>query len=236
MMNGRPYESEAVRAVTGQTIRPGELNLTRRAAEFCRLGPGDRIVDVGCGTGATVAFLNSRCDARAIGLDLSAVLLAESRNQWPGLNLINADAMALPLKKARVRAIYCECVCSLLTDAASALRGFYHALQPGGHLIVADLYWRTKDGAIPSLTAAGGCLKGAVDRQTMVQRIETAGFEVDLWEDHSTALKQLAARMVWAGLSLRQWWGVDCTQGICREDLRPGYCLIIAHKKERDGG
>jgi arsenite methyltransferase len=233
MGTSKPYESQAVRAVTGPTIRPGEMVLTRRAADFCRLDTGDRVLDVGCGTGATVDFLAARYGATVIGLDVSSVLLADARHQHPALNLIRGDAMTLPLKTEPFSAVFCECVCSLLPDSASALKEFYRVLKPGGHLIVADLYWRTKDEtALRSPAGAGGCLKGAVDRQTMVQRIETAGFEIGLWEDHADALKNLAAQLVWAGVSLNAWWGVDCTAGEGHGGRRPGYCLTIARKRQ----
>lgn len=227
----KPYESEAVRAVTGPTIRPGELALTRRAADYCRLGPGDRVLDVGCGTGATVGFLSDQYGASAFGLDHSPVLLAEARQRPPASGLIRGDAMVLPLKTACVGAVYCECVCSLLPDPLAAMNGFHRVLKPGGHLIIADLYWRMHDETVSGLPAGtGGCLKGAVDRQGMLRRIETAGFEIGLWEDHSNALKKLAAQMVWAGVSLKDWWGGDCIQGGCGADRRPGYCLVVARK------
>lgn len=233
MGSSKPYESEAVREVTGPTIRPGELTLTRRAADFCRLGTGDRVLDVGCGTGATMDFLAGRYGATVIGLDVSSVLLADARHRHPALNLIRGDAMDLPLKTELLSAVYCECVCSLLPDSASALKEFHRVLKPGGHLVVADLYWRTKDETVSRLPAGvGGCLKGAVDRQTMVRRIETAGFDICLWEDHSDALKNLAAQLVWAGVSLNAWWGVDCTADVCHGGRRPGYCLVIGRKRE----
>lgn len=234
----KPYESESVRAATGPTIRPGGLALTGRAADYCRLTAGDRILDVGCGTGATAAFLQTRYGARVIGMDFSSVLLGDARDQNPDLALIRGSAMDIPLNADCLRAVYCECVCSLLPDAASALKGFYRVLRPGGHLVVADLYWRTPDEtvSIQPTAAGGGCLAGAVDRHTMVTRIEAAGFEIGLWEDHSDALKQLAAQLVWSGVSLTDWWGIDCTSGSCHSDRRPGYCLIVAGKQEETNG
>ncbi|BBO75707.1 SAM-dependent methyltransferase [Desulfosarcina widdelii] len=233
----RPYESETVRAVTGTTIRPGGLALTRRAAEVCGLGPGDRVMDVGCGTGATASCLHSEYGTAVIGMDLSPVLLDEAILQHSGMNLIRANAMDLPFQSGGFDAVFAECVCSLLPDSVSALDGFHRVLKPGGHLVVADLYWRACDRtAMQPKASLGGCLAGAVDRRTLVRRIENAGFDIDVWEDHSEALKQLAAQLVWAGISLTDWWGVDCFSGACNNDRRPGYCLMIAHKKENPNG
>jgi SAM-dependent methyltransferase len=236
----RSYESEIVRAVTGPTIRPGGLTLTRRAAEACGLGQGECVLDVGCGTGATAVFLRDHCGAAMIGMDFSPVLLSDARRAHPGLTVIQADAMDLPFKSEGFGAVIAECVCSLLPDAEAALNGFSRVLRPGGHLVVADLYWRMPEKA-PAVRprdtgTVGGCLAGAVDRRTLIRRIEAGGFEVDLWEDHSDKLKQLAAQLAWAGVSLTDGWGIDCASGACDSVRRPGYCLIIAHKKEEPNG
>ena len=238
MAISKPYESEAVRAVTGPTIRPGGLALTGRAAGYCGLGRGDRVLDVGCGTGATTAFLQAEYGASVIGMDFSRRLLAEARTQDPALGLIRGSAMALPIRADVLGAVYCECVCSLLPDAASALKDFYRVLQPGGHLVIADLYWRPSDESLTvnPMATGGGCLAGAVDRNTMVRRIEAVGFKIDWWEDHSDALKQLAAQLVLAGVSLSDWWGIDCASAGCNSGRRPGYCLIVASKKEDFNG
>ncbi|PID41036.1 MAG: SAM-dependent methyltransferase, partial [Proteobacteria bacterium] len=117
----RPYESKAIRAVTGATIRPGGLELTRRTAAYCGLKAGDRVLDVGCGTGATVAFLNRQMGIRAIGVDVSAKLLAEARSKAPNLSVMRANGVALPVRSAAVGAVYCECVLSLISDTMAAL-------------------------------------------------------------------------------------------------------------------
>ena len=228
--SSHPYESADVRAVTGPAIRPGGLILTGRAADHCRLGPKDRVLDVGCGTAATADFLNTRYGASVIGVDRSDILLAEARRQHPVAALVRGDAVRLPLKAAYFNAVFCECVCSLLPDPAAALDEWHRVLVPGGALVLADLYWRMPRTPMADPPVAAGCLGGAVDRQTMIQRIQSVGFTIDRWEDHSHALKQLAAEMVWAGVSLNALWGEACGRGACSHSNRPGYCLIVARK------
>ena len=60
MYTSRPYESPALREAIGPALRPGGLDLTERAARYCGLAAGDLVLDVGCGIGATAAFLKDR--------------------------------------------------------------------------------------------------------------------------------------------------------------------------------
>ncbi len=64
------HESREMRSVTGPTIRPGGLTLTERAFAFCSLPERARVLDVGCGVGATVEFL-CREHLGAFGVDTS---------------------------------------------------------------------------------------------------------------------------------------------------------------------
>jgi arsenite methyltransferase len=232
MIKDRPYESTAIRAVTGPAIRPGGLALTRRAAAYCRLAPGDRIVDVGCGSGATVGFLNRYICARAVGLDLSAMLLGEGRRRDRDMPLVRGSAEALPVRRASLAAVFCECVLSLLPAPETVLRDIYRALQTGGYMVVADLYWRDRvPAATPATRGARDCLGGAVSRETMARWTGAAGFDLCLWEDHTPLLKTMAAQLAWAGVSLLQWWPGGCTRYALGGAGCPGYFLMIARKR-----
>ena len=180
-----PYESPALREAIGPALRPGGLELTERAARFCGLAPGDRVLDVGCGVGTTAAFLQDRFRVSALGIDASAQLLAEAQKSHPALPLVQGDGAGLPFAPGLFSAVFCECVLSLLENRTRALAEFYLVLRPGGHLVMADLYWRSPE---PPSTGSGltarGCLAGALPRHQLEQQIEDAGFTLGLWEDH----------------------------------------------------
>ncbi len=79
-------EAEARRAVA----------LLRRATG---LGPGARVLDVGCGAGRHLAELG-RVGCRATGLDLSERMLAAARERAPEARLARGDMRALPFAAA----------------------------------------------------------------------------------------------------------------------------------------
>jgi len=237
------YESEEMRAVTGTAVRPGGLALTEWALSFCRLPAGARVLDVGCGLGATVEFLCQEHHHAAFGIDASSLLLEKGIEQKPNLGLLRGTAENLPFPDCRFNALFCECVLSLLHDPILALKEFARVLIPGGFLILSDLYARVPHEAQPLRgLPVRCCIRGAVGRGQIAAMVEESGCSALLWEDHSQFLKQLAARLIFSFGSLKGFWAGAC----CVEDTdaiqeavkraRPGYYLLIARKEGRGDG
>ena len=233
------YESKALREVTGPAIRPGGLVLTERALGFCALATGSPVLDVGCGSGATAAHLRSAHDLDAVGLDLSRKLLSEGKT-LPGQPLLTEGrAELLPFRDRWFSALFCECVLSLLETPERALPEWHRVLAPGGYLVLSDLYDRSGnfgDGLLAALERC--CLDGVYGQQDLCRRIERAGFDLLLFEDHTPLLKQLAARLVWTHGSLDAFWSaakMGCATA--RPGVgKPGYYLLIACKGARQDG
>jgi len=232
------YESPALQAVTGPALRPGGLELTRRSLALCDLPAGARVVDIGCGTGVTVHYLRRHCRMEAFGLDRSSGMLGRARQRDPGLPLIQGEAACLPFRDRRLSAVMCECVLSLVENVDAAWREFYRVLAPGGLLVLADVYARAPDhaGDLTSLPVTC-CLKGAKSRDELVNRMQRSGFTLLVWEDHSEALKRLAAQLVFACGSLQALWGTADTGAAVNaypsavRRARPGYFLAVARKE-----
>ena len=237
------YEAKEMRAVTGPAIRPGGLVLTERALTLCRLPAGARVLDVGCGVGATVEFLSRERGHVAFGVDASYLLLKEGMKEKPNLGLLQASAETLPFPDRCFSALFCECVLSLLPDPVSALKEFARVLNPGGFLILSDVYARMPDEASPLMhMPVRCCLKGAVGRQQIVTMVQESGLTAILWEDHSALLKQLAGQLIFSFGSLNAFWAASCSgeaPEVIRETVqraRPGYYLLIARRKGKDDG
>ena len=228
------YETEALRAVTGPAIRPGGLTLTERALDLCALPQGALVLDVGCGTGETVKYMRHNRRLRAVGLDRSWTLLSEGREHPAPPMLINAKAEAVPIADARLTAVFCECVLSLLPTPQAALVEWHRVLAPGGHLIVSDLFTRVASMEACQSNEIGHCgLDGAVDRRTLNHRMTSAGFDVLLFEDHTRLLRHLAAQLVWTYGSLAAFWsaaGAGCRGNSWSSGSRLGYYLMVARK------
>ena len=233
------YESREMRAVTGPAIRPGGLTLTERALDLCSIPDGAKVLDVGCGVGATVEFLCQERHHAAVGVDMSSLLLKEGIERRPNLGLLQGTAENLPFSSGAFSALFCECVLSLLPDPSLVLKEFVRVLNPEGFLILSDVYARMPDEAssLPHLPVRC-CIKGAVGMRQIIAWVEESGLTIVTWEDHSALLKQLAAQLIFSFGSLNAFWATACSEGLpdaieaTVKRARPGYYLLIARRKE----
>nr|WP_158205282.1 methyltransferase domain-containing protein [Halomarina oriensis] len=105
---------------------PGVTRWRASAGDALDLGPGDTVVEMGCGTGANLPHLRERVgpEGRVVGLDLTRPLLVRARERverhgWENVAVVQADATAPPV--ARTDAILGSFVVGLLPDPAAAV-------------------------------------------------------------------------------------------------------------------
>jgi ubiquinone/menaquinone biosynthesis C-methylase UbiE len=123
---------------------PGyHAHLRRSARAF---GFGDRpvrLLDVGCGTGAsTAALLAAAPNARVVGVDASAGMLARARaKRWPaGVEFVHARAEELADAgiTGPFDGVFAAYLIRNLPDPDAVLASLWSLLRPGGRLIVHD--------------------------------------------------------------------------------------------------
>jgi arsenite methyltransferase len=228
---------ESVRNVAGSAIRPGGFQLTERAISQCEFGENPRLLDAGCGTGATVDFLRKKFRYDVIALDISSSLFSSGSDNKDTFPFIQGDTRQLPFRDAAMDGILCECVISLLEKPCLAFAEFSRVIRPGGYLMVSDLYDRGGNAAYQHIET-----NGVEDLKRMPSRIATedlfsvAGFELVTWEDHTIYLKELAAQLILNGFGadeLGKSAGMALSQTFvpsCCAQVRPGYYLAVARK------
>jgi ubiquinone/menaquinone biosynthesis C-methylase UbiE len=102
----------------------------------------DAVLDVGCGTGQTLAAIVAAHPAvRAYGIDLSGEMLAVARRRLAGAaELQVADAERLPLADGSVDLVVCVDSFHHYPDPGAALREMRRVTRPGGGLVMGE--WR----------------------------------------------------------------------------------------------
>ena len=109
---------------------------------FAGLSPGEKILDVGCGTGSMTAALARRGDHAAIvGIDVSEayVTFARTHNVDPRITFEIADASALPYATGQFDRAVSQLVLQFLPDPYPAVMEMRRVVRPGG--VVAACVW-----------------------------------------------------------------------------------------------
>ena len=95
--------------------------------------PGQRILDLGCGTGVLTVEL-AALGADVTGTDQSEEMLTVARTRCPGRTFIRADAADLPFA-GKFDTVFSNAVFHWISDQTALLASIRRALKPGGRLV-----------------------------------------------------------------------------------------------------
>jgi 2-polyprenyl-3-methyl-5-hydroxy-6-metoxy-1,4-benzoquinol methylase len=174
---------------------------------------GPRILDVGCGTGFNVEYLQTRGHSRVMGLDFSAEALTfcRSRNLT---NCVCGDATRIPLRQETFDVIMAWDMIEHLEDDRQALREFARLLRHGGSVII--------------FAPAFNFLWGLQDEVSHHRRRYTAGELRQKLKAAGLSVKKLTYAnmflfpLIWAGRMVLRLTGNDI-QGTSENDLSPDW-------------
>lgn len=187
----------AEKGILNRTNRPGGIELTKKGLDLCDFPRHARILDIACGLGATLNYLNTRFNSNAIGLDRSRKILFSALENLPGLNLIMGDSQCLPLATGSMNGVLMECALSLSYNSLETLREIRRILLPGGKAVITDIYLREmNDLNNMKLLTSNCCVSGAMNREKIYQQLEAVGFKIELWEDQTILLKNWMAENI----------------------------------------
>jgi ubiquinone/menaquinone biosynthesis C-methylase UbiE len=135
-----------------------------RVADAARLGPGDRVLDVACGTGVVTLEAARRVapSGAVIGLDVNEGMLAVARRKAPQLEWRHGRAEALPFETGVFDALTSQFALMFFEDRPKALGEMRRVLKPGGRLAVA--VWDAAD-RTPGYAAVIALLERLFGRQ-----------------------------------------------------------------------
>ncbi len=95
--------------------------------------PGERILDLGCGTGHLTAEI-AAVGAHTVGIDQSADMIAQARRQFPDLRFEVCDAREIPFT-GEFDAVFSNAALHWIPEAEKVIRGVARALKPNGRFV-----------------------------------------------------------------------------------------------------
>jgi ubiquinone/menaquinone biosynthesis C-methylase UbiE len=102
------------------------------------VGPGDRVLDVACGTGvvARTAAGVVGPDGRVTGVDLNQAMLTVAARVAPGIEWHQGDVAALPFPDASFDASMCQMALMFFPDRTRAIEEMARVTRPGGRVAI----------------------------------------------------------------------------------------------------
>lgn len=245
------YSHDWVSLLLGNSFHPGGPDLTRRVATTLELKAGERVLDLGSGSGNSAMLLASDHGVDVTGIDRSGSLAerASRRAIEEGLDqavrFVAADAELLPFAGESFDVVLSECAFCTFPDKLSALREMRRVLRPAGRIGITDM---TLDGPIDGWdhNSMGGwisCIGGALSQVGYCDLLSRAGFRLVVAEDQSEALIELMDRLeprLLAAAILRppafpafepetvKHWIAVARRAVATKSA--GYCLLTAEK------
>lgn len=133
--------------IFGRIVNEGR----RKAIQFLPQNPGERILEVGVGTGLSLGFYTP--DVEVTGIDVSPEMLARARERYPRSkfphvkSLLEMDAQQLDFADDHFDHVVAMYVASVVPDPRAMMEEMFRVCRPGGNILVVN-HFASKNGTM----------------------------------------------------------------------------------------
>ncbi|NLO49319.1 MAG: class I SAM-dependent methyltransferase [Clostridiales bacterium] len=247
-------------------FHPGSKEITDLAVKLGGFVRGNRILELGCGEGRTIEYLQEKYGLLVTGCDINKDMIKKAKQRNPKLQIRLSDGVSLDFPSLYFDGAIMECSFSLMTRHQELLHELYCILKPGAVLTISDLYMLDPDpqqakqqyeSAISYLNRPrehSDCeneteypspfvLDGMFMMDYLQEGLREAGFDLISWEDRTQDLKNYIAQVLMDYGSFDRMWQEALPEGtdpksICHMTYgkNTGYFLLAAGKGHGHAG
>lgn len=197
------YESPVVRWFLGDELHPGGAATTRRSLELIELRPGERLLDVGSGAGASAQLAAREFGCQVSGVDYGAEAVrgalhaADAAGLRDQVGFVVGEAGALPFGDEEFDAVLCECSLSTFPDKRRAVSEMRRVLRPGGRVAISDVLAEPEllPEQLRGMAATLACVGGALPLAGYQRLLAEHGLRTSAVEPLDDAAAMLAGRL-----------------------------------------
>ncbi len=125
----------------------------KHAITYMDIKPGDRILDVGVGTGLSLSEFPKHC--KVVGIDLSTEMLTKARekiieNGLDNINVLSMDAMSVGFKDDSFDKVFISHVVSVVPDPYKVMSEVKRVCRKGGQVVIVN-HFKSKNKVIETV-------------------------------------------------------------------------------------
>ncbi|MFE8701963.1 class I SAM-dependent methyltransferase [Cytobacillus sp. FJAT-54145] len=174
---------------------PGGLSLTKKLLQNEKITKNTKILDAGCGTGQTAAYIAKTYSCSVTALDHHPLMIRKAKERFKKegvpVHLVQGSIEQLPFQNHTFDIILVESV-TAFTNIPRSLKEFYRVLKPGGCLVdsemTAEVIFNQKDKE--TIMSVYG-ISNILTEQQWLQALRDAGFKAPNVLDGSTVFEEM---------------------------------------------